>query len=324
MSAELLCVGLNFAKNAFSNKGMVQNRCRARLGALLLSLLGVGAVTGTAASGDAAVDLSAARQALDAALTAETRAVAEFEKLRQSGALSRAELDDYRTFLKRLERMVGASCQTVLRLKAEAGDTSLEPNCQRGTSVKDVPLSFPNEQTEGERITVLERRLGASLSEFDEMLLREMEQLARTERGAPDAETGSGSGTGGQSGSAGAGDDQSAQGEQAGDKTSTASGRGERTASADDAETQTETSSDRSASGAVREAGQTAKVDQAGARKDGKRSGAVERDDVPDAGDDDVVARQLREAAENETDPELREKLWEEYRRYKSGKAQAK
>ena len=35
--------------------------------------------------------------------------------------------------------------------------------------------------------------------------------------------------------------------------------------------------------------------------------------------DDDVVARQLREAAEAETDPELREKLWEEYRRYKEG-----
>lgn len=34
---------------------------------------------------------------------------------------------------------------------------------------------------------------------------------------------------------------------------------------------------------------------------------------------DDVVARQIREAAEKETDPELKEKLWEEYRRYKSG-----
>jgi hypothetical protein len=40
-------------------------------------------------------------------------------------------------------------------------------------------------------------------------------------------------------------------------------------------------------------------------------------DDLPDAKDDDIVARQLREAAQNETDPELREKLWEEYRRYK-------
>jgi hypothetical protein len=40
-------------------------------------------------------------------------------------------------------------------------------------------------------------------------------------------------------------------------------------------------------------------------------------DDIPDARDDDIIARQLREAAMNEPDPELREKLWEEYRRYK-------
>jgi hypothetical protein len=33
--------------------------------------------------------------------------------------------------------------------------------------------------------------------------------------------------------------------------------------------------------------------------------------------DDDIVARQLREAAENETDPELKEKLWKEYEEYK-------
>ena len=33
--------------------------------------------------------------------------------------------------------------------------------------------------------------------------------------------------------------------------------------------------------------------------------------------DDDIVARQLREAAMKETDPELRERLWEEYRQYK-------
>ncbi|MDM3870733.1 hypothetical protein QSV34_05140 [Porticoccus sp. W117] len=42
--------------------------------------------------------------------------------------------------------------------------------------------------------------------------------------------------------------------------------------------------------------------------------------DIPDGRDDDIVARQIREAAQNETDPELREKLWDEYRRYKNGK----
>jgi len=45
-------------------------------------------------------------------------------------------------------------------------------------------------------------------------------------------------------------------------------------------------------------------------------SGAVP-DDIDDGQDDDIVARQLREAAMNEQDPALREKLWEEYRRYK-------
>jgi hypothetical protein len=39
--------------------------------------------------------------------------------------------------------------------------------------------------------------------------------------------------------------------------------------------------------------------------------------DIPDGSDDDIVARQLREAAMKETDPELRERLWEEYRQYK-------
>ncbi len=39
-------------------------------------------------------------------------------------------------------------------------------------------------------------------------------------------------------------------------------------------------------------------------------------DDIPSGNDDDVVARQLREAAMNEPDPELRERLWNEYRNY--------
>ena len=41
--------------------------------------------------------------------------------------------------------------------------------------------------------------------------------------------------------------------------------------------------------------------------------------DASDGSDDDIVARQIREAALNEKDPVLREKLWEEYRKYKQG-----
>ena len=38
---------------------------------------------------------------------------------------------------------------------------------------------------------------------------------------------------------------------------------------------------------------------------------------IPAGDDDDVVARQLREAAMREPDPAIREKLWDEYRKYK-------
>ena len=49
---------------------------------------------------------------------------------------------------------------------------------------------------------------------------------------------------------------------------------------------------------------------------------AIQSNETLDGSDDDVVARQLREAAEKETDPELREKLWKEYEQYKTNTAE--
>lgn len=40
-------------------------------------------------------------------------------------------------------------------------------------------------------------------------------------------------------------------------------------------------------------------------------------DDIPMSLDDDIISKQLREAALAEEDPALRERLWEEYRKYK-------
>ena len=39
--------------------------------------------------------------------------------------------------------------------------------------------------------------------------------------------------------------------------------------------------------------------------------------DIPDGSGDDIVARQLREAAMSEVDPALRRRLWREYRNYR-------
>jgi hypothetical protein len=45
--------------------------------------------------------------------------------------------------------------------------------------------------------------------------------------------------------------------------------------------------------------------------------GASASNAIPSGVDDDIIARRLRKAAEAETDPELKEKLWKEYRDYK-------
>jgi hypothetical protein len=44
-------------------------------------------------------------------------------------------------------------------------------------------------------------------------------------------------------------------------------------------------------------------------------------EDIPSADNDSVLEAQIRQAAMNETDPEIKEKLWDEYRKYK-GKSQ--
>ncbi len=49
--------------------------------------------------------------------------------------------------------------------------------------------------------------------------------------------------------------------------------------------------------------------------KDGN-NGALP-DDIPPADNDSVFEAQIRAAAENETDPEVKKKLWNEYRKYK-------
>ncbi len=53
--------------------------------------------------------------------------------------------------------------------------------------------------------------------------------------------------------------------------------------------------------------------------KDKQTVASATPDDIPSAQGDDIVAQQLREAAIDETDPELKAKLWEEYKRYKEG-----
>jgi len=81
---------------------------------------------------------------------------------------------------------------------------------------------------------------------------------------------------------------------------------------------QKETSESDRETGTTKDTADTETTSRDGSRKGGKGSSTGDRGRT-DTEDDDIVARQLREAAENETDPELKEKLWKEYEEYKKG-----
>ncbi len=53
--------------------------------------------------------------------------------------------------------------------------------------------------------------------------------------------------------------------------------------------------------------------------KSGEMGSPAIPEDIPDPQGDDIVAKQLRELAIAETEPELKEKLWDEYKKYKAG-----
>lgn len=169
-------------------------------------------------------------------------------------------------------------------------------------------------QTPDERRDQVDRSLDASLAEFDAMLLKEQQAAAakRAEhRGGGPGGTGSGEGGEGEGGSG------SGSGGAAGQEKGAAAGKG-KASEKGKAGGRTADRSTEPPQGSPEKAGERGSRNPAGGMAGPGDSASVPAD-VGDGRDDDVVARQLREAATKEQDPVIREKLWEEYRRYKRG-----
>jgi hypothetical protein len=146
-------------------------------------------------------------------------------------------------------------------------------------------------RTPGEETAELDEELAASLRQLDGLLLSEQQELA--EAAASGGAGGSGGTSGAvRSGSGGSAGPGSTEGEGSTDPESGPSSTG---------------GEGRSSGGAV-----------GGGGVGGGDTGGRVPDDVGDGSDDDIIARQLREAAMAEDDPELRERLWQEYRDYKA------
>ena len=136
---------------------------------------------------------------------------------------------------------------------------------------------------DAERADQLGKELDESVGDFDEVLMEEQREIETVGRNTEGYGTGSGSGSGGNI----------SLGEQAAGAQGGASG-----------------------GGGGGGGGAAARSDPL----EGMSESEIEKrtpDDISVMMDDDIVAKQLREAALAEEDPELRERLWEEYRKYK-------
>ena len=240
--------------------------------------------------------LAKARDDLRVSQATEKRITSELEKLKKSGDASAEDIRNYETYLERVQAMVAENRKMVEKM--ERAYAEHHPGQKTSSDLPKLSdQQIPEEQVQ-DPVAELDRQLDASLTEFDGALLKEMERIQTAStakmRGlaqeAAEAANRLKKGTGGESESQGEISKQDEQSED-GDKTS-------------ENEKKSGSDKDREEEDRGIESSKDSKTIA------GKGKGGYGKED------EDIVARQLREAAENETDPELKAKLWEEYEEY--------
>jgi len=213
------------------------------------------------------------------------KARAEFEEAEKTPDRNNEEQADYAAWIQQLSKQFSESCRVVSKHSPQSIPADIPCSDFTTAFISPAGIDTTYETTDAEKTGAMVDRFDDSLGEFDEKLLREQDRVkARKPLGTSSGSVGGGGMTGGQ------------DGESAGES---------EWASTGDSPAEGQQGSDPSPPGTR------------GSSSHGAQSTAPA--DIPDGSDDDVIARQLREAAENEADPELKKKLWEEYRRYKKG-----
>ena len=227
---------------------------------------------------------------LQAMYTAWQSNDAEFREMRKQDQASKIDIREFAAFVAGLKRQVFEGCEAVRKL---GGDASLHGvDCVKleedPESKKGGALNITNrELTREEEKALLEQQMGKLISDFDGLLLQHQEKL-KWEQGVSQS-------------------------------------NGSRDSGAFDKSGEKETAgADVPADGVVKKPGSKdgpiQRATEPGSGPGVEKQGEMpdfKTGDVGDGSDDDVVARQLREAAETETDPLLKKQLWEEYKKYK-------
>ncbi len=210
-----------------------------------------------------------------------------------------------------------ASTPTQTQMPAQPQSQSSEPQAHNQAQQSTYPATGPTSpaRSDDEIIGDFDAELDASIAVFDGMILDERAKAETIEAslgsGQEGGEQGDGSGGDGSlfedgdiyEGLPGYGEfpESADQGEEDGNAQQ-AGNEGEGSTASGDA-----SSSEAAAEGSV--------ASPSGLETT-RRGGIPE--DIEGGSDDDIVARQIREAALKEKDPVLREKLWDEYRKYKN------
>ncbi len=251
--------------------------------------------------------LEEARENLRVSQATEKRIASELEQLKKSGKASAEEIRNYESYHASVQSMVAENRKIVEKMEAAYAKGAPAEDTPAGAA-PGSPDRLQNSKSPGEtpqdEVAALDRKLNQSLAEFDQKLLNEMDAIregsaAKLRDLAQEA--------------ADAAKRLRAKGMDA-DTDASESAEGKETSSADtsqgaDAKTGADTQTAEGDGSPT-----TASTDTA--RKGGEGPSSKDQRRV-DYDDDDIVARQLREAAENETDPELKKKLWKEYEDYK-------
>ncbi len=219
---------------------------------------------------------------------------AEFRAMRERAEISETETREFAAFVAGLQRRVFEGCRAVRVLGDEPRRYGIECALLAEQQLEQPDgLGQPSTAlTVQEEESLLMGELNRLESVLDGILLREQQALKqRRQGGSPSEGISGGDGNNGQP----------------------ADGTGFTVGTGEPAQGSSSGSSD---------AGSEAGSMGSGSGSTGAKGDKVKRADIPDdvgtGSDDDIVARQLREAAESETDPVLREQLWVEYRKYKA------
>lgn len=253
--------------------------------------------------------LEQARSELSVSQATEERIASELQALKQSGKANPEDLKNYEIYLSRVQAMVAENQKIVEEMeKAYArrqGTENIGGTSKSPPSAEVPPAAAAPGQESGE-LGTLDRELSASLSQFDQMLLKEMDDIrakseSRMSTLAQEA--------------ASAAQRIGEQGEETG-------GTAGEPASSEGGEKGGQEGSEGESGGSYENVPTTDGPVAGGSSAGGSASGQQAKRPSGSDQDDDIVARQLREAAEKETDPELKKKLWKEYEDYKKSTRQ--